>query len=344
MNSADVGRSEPVHMSRSAAGTPGDQEHVPRGRPVGRQNLDVQADRSGNHTRAIEGNVDRSTLKPVRRAGQGVSGSRVRGAGRGQCNGRATSPRRRRRPTEHARVPVPVYASAARYPLRNWSYRGVQKRQRHRFRPRRLGCLRSPARAWHQRGRATASSCSCACRTASIAEVAADDRARPVGRARLGRRRLCGARAASTPLLAPPAADVHARARARAARRGLGGGHVGSRTRRGRSASGSPRHSACSPSSSPDDARPLYHAGAAIASNYLVTLHAVASDLFRAAGAPPEALVPLMRRTIEQRLRADRARSSAVTGRRSRRTAARSAPRGPSSSRCTTSLAEATAK
>ena len=48
-----------------------------------------------------------------------------------------------------------------------------------------------------------------------------------------------------------------------------------------------------------DAARPLYHAGAAIASNYLVTLHEVASDLFRAAGAPPEALVPLMRRTID---------------------------------------------
>ena len=48
-----------------------------------------------------------------------------------------------------------------------------------------------------------------------------------------------------------------------------------------------------------DDARPLYHAGAAIASNYVVTLHKVASELFRAAGAPPEALVPLMRRTID---------------------------------------------
>jgi len=48
-----------------------------------------------------------------------------------------------------------------------------------------------------------------------------------------------------------------------------------------------------------DEARPLYHAGASIASNYLVTLHRVASDLFRAAGAPPEALEPLMRRTIE---------------------------------------------
>jgi predicted short-subunit dehydrogenase-like oxidoreductase (DUF2520 family) len=48
-----------------------------------------------------------------------------------------------------------------------------------------------------------------------------------------------------------------------------------------------------------DRDRPLYHAGAAIASNYLVTLHRAASELFRAAGAPPEGLEPLMRRTIE---------------------------------------------
>jgi predicted short-subunit dehydrogenase-like oxidoreductase (DUF2520 family) len=48
-----------------------------------------------------------------------------------------------------------------------------------------------------------------------------------------------------------------------------------------------------------DETRPLYHAGAAIASNYLVTLHKVAADLFHAAGAPTEALVPLMQRTIE---------------------------------------------
>ena len=48
-----------------------------------------------------------------------------------------------------------------------------------------------------------------------------------------------------------------------------------------------------------DTARPLYHAGAAIASNYVVTLHRAASQLFEAAGAPPEALMPLMARTIE---------------------------------------------
>jgi len=49
-----------------------------------------------------------------------------------------------------------------------------------------------------------------------------------------------------------------------------------------------------------DDAdRPLYHAGAVVASNYLVTLHDAAAGLLASAGAPPEALEPLMRRTIE---------------------------------------------
>lgn len=48
-----------------------------------------------------------------------------------------------------------------------------------------------------------------------------------------------------------------------------------------------------------DDQRPAYHAGAAIASNYLVTIHWAAVELFRAAGAPAEALEPLMRRTME---------------------------------------------
>lgn len=48
-----------------------------------------------------------------------------------------------------------------------------------------------------------------------------------------------------------------------------------------------------------DAARPVYHAGAVIASNYLVTLYRASAMLFEDAGAPPEALVPLMRRTIE---------------------------------------------
>jgi predicted short-subunit dehydrogenase-like oxidoreductase (DUF2520 family) len=47
-----------------------------------------------------------------------------------------------------------------------------------------------------------------------------------------------------------------------------------------------------------DDRRALYHAGAAMASNFLVTLHRAASQLLVDAGAPPEALRPLMERTI----------------------------------------------
>ena len=48
-----------------------------------------------------------------------------------------------------------------------------------------------------------------------------------------------------------------------------------------------------------DEARPLYHAGAAFASGYLVTIYRAAASLFAAAGAPAESLLPLMRRTID---------------------------------------------
>jgi pantoate--beta-alanine ligase len=49
-----------------------------------------------------------------------------------------------------------------------------------------------------------------------------------------------------------------------------------------------------------DDAdRAAYHAGAATASNFLVMLRRAGGSLLEAAGAPPEALDPLMRRVIE---------------------------------------------
>ena len=48
-----------------------------------------------------------------------------------------------------------------------------------------------------------------------------------------------------------------------------------------------------------DEMRPLYHAAASFVSAFLVTLHDVAAELMEAAGAPPEALEPLVRRTIE---------------------------------------------
>jgi predicted short-subunit dehydrogenase-like oxidoreductase (DUF2520 family) len=48
-----------------------------------------------------------------------------------------------------------------------------------------------------------------------------------------------------------------------------------------------------------DADRAIYHAAAVIASNYLVTLERVAAALFEQVDAPPEALVPLMTRVIE---------------------------------------------
>jgi predicted short-subunit dehydrogenase-like oxidoreductase (DUF2520 family) len=48
-----------------------------------------------------------------------------------------------------------------------------------------------------------------------------------------------------------------------------------------------------------DADKPLYHAGAAIASNFLVTLYRAAARLLEESKAPPEALMPLMQRTIE---------------------------------------------
>jgi predicted short-subunit dehydrogenase-like oxidoreductase (DUF2520 family) len=48
-----------------------------------------------------------------------------------------------------------------------------------------------------------------------------------------------------------------------------------------------------------DEDRPLYHAAASFASAFVVTLRDVAAGLMEAAGAPPEALDPLIVRTIE---------------------------------------------
>lgn len=48
-----------------------------------------------------------------------------------------------------------------------------------------------------------------------------------------------------------------------------------------------------------DSSRAAYHAGAAVASNYLVTLRAAARSLLEAAGAPPDALDPLIRGVVD---------------------------------------------
>ena len=48
-----------------------------------------------------------------------------------------------------------------------------------------------------------------------------------------------------------------------------------------------------------EDDRALYHAGAAIASNYLVTLHRAAAEIFEDVGAPTAGLRPLMQGVID---------------------------------------------
>jgi predicted short-subunit dehydrogenase-like oxidoreductase (DUF2520 family) len=48
-----------------------------------------------------------------------------------------------------------------------------------------------------------------------------------------------------------------------------------------------------------EEDRALYHAGAAIASNYLVTLHRAAAEIFEEVGAPLEGLRPLMQGVID---------------------------------------------
>lgn len=52
-----------------------------------------------------------------------------------------------------------------------------------------------------------------------------------------------------------------------------------------------------------DANRPAYHAAATMAATFLVTLQRAAADLMEAAEAPPEALGPLMRRTMENGFR-----------------------------------------
>ncbi|MFM9140282.1 MAG: DUF2520 domain-containing protein [Solirubrobacterales bacterium] len=53
-----------------------------------------------------------------------------------------------------------------------------------------------------------------------------------------------------------------------------------------------------------EEARAAYHAAASMASNFLVALEADAQELAASAGVPPEALVPLVRATVDNWARA----------------------------------------
>ena len=119
-----------------------------------------------------------------------------------------------------------------------------------------------------------------------------------MGGARERRHAAGSARAAPAPLRPPPAADVHP---ARGAEQ-LDGAYaaVTAESEDARDAAFElARLLGLSAFVLDDSRRVLYHAGAAIASNYLVTPRRAAGRLLEHAEAPPEALDPLMRRTIE---------------------------------------------
>ena len=124
-------------------------------------------------------------------------------------------------------------------------------------------------------------------------------RPRAVGRARQRRDAARGARAAHAPLQRPSAADVHACGAAPEQLDGAWGAVTAESDEARAVATWLAEMLGLRPFALDDERRALYHAGAAIASNYLVTLRRAAGSLLETAGAPPEALDPLMRRTIE---------------------------------------------
>ena len=133
----------------------------------------------------------------------------------------------------------------------------------------------------------------------AIATVAAGVPAGPVDRARERRDAARRARAARPPLQRASAADVHARARRRADRRRLGRGDRGNgrRARRGldaRTLARAPRRS-ISPTTGARSITRARRSRRTSSSRFI----ARRSAPLAAAGAPPEALLPLMRRTID---------------------------------------------
>ena len=209
---------------------------------------------------------------------------------------------------------------------------------RHRRRPAsRLGDRRPAARARRRASRRrTASSSSSACRTARSPRSRRSVEPGPWVAHVSGATPLVGARSARAALQRPSAADARPRAAgpssstvpARPSRR--------RRTRRASAAlwlaedarPRAVRRSTTTP-------RTLYHAGAVIASNYLVTLYRARGSLFDRGGRAARGARPAHAAHDRERLRADRADRARRLG--DGRRAPRGAPRAsaPSSSRCT---------
>ena len=146
-----------------------------------------------------------------------------------------------------------------------------------------------------------------ACRTRSIAEVAAGVDGRAVDRARQRRDAPGGARSARAALQRPSAPDADPRARRRAARRRVGRRQRRDRRTPWRAPAGWPRRSACAlrgrrcgPRALPRRRR---SSAATSSSRSIASRRALLAEV----GAPPEAIVPLMTPHDRERLRPDRA-------------------------------------
>ena len=234
---------------------------------------------------------------------------------------------------------------AARYP-RGTGARDDRERQRHRrARPRRLGGRRAPRRARRRAARRRPPELVLLCvPDRAIAEVAGRLEPGALGRPRERRARRSPRSTRTPALLRPPAADVHPRPRARSSStapgrrsrrdgRGARGRELARRDARAAAVRARRRASGRSTTRAPRSPRTTSsRCGGPPAS--------CSTD----AGAPPEALDPLMRRDDRERLRADRADRARRLGDRRAPPAPRSAQTAPDLEPLYDALARLTAR
>jgi hypothetical protein len=111
---------------------------------------------------------------------------------------------------------------SARHPLGSWSDRSAQPHPHHRLGPRRLGCVRSPLRAWLCRGRGRSRARGAVRPGRRDRRGCCFGRVGPMGRARERRDTARRTRSAHASLQCPPAPNLYASARSGAARRRVG--------------------------------------------------------------------------------------------------------------------------
>ena len=240
-------------------------------------------------SRRVRGHPPQAHGRPRRRAPRFrlVRGDRRRlagGEGSARAQARAASVRLLRRPVSPAELEQEMF----------------EQRQRHRTRPRRLGRRRPPEERGVELRDDDAELVLLCVPDRAIAEVAAAIEPGPWVAHVSGATPLARARPARAPLLRPPAADVHRSTAGRSSSTAPGRRSPPRATRRARSAASSRDTLGLRPFDLDDDARARSTTRARRSPRTTSSRStAPPSRLFEDAGAPPEALVPLMTRTIE---------------------------------------------